>query len=463
MPAVARSYVSTGAALAGALAVTAAQLAPPLQEAETRVVRAAVSLAAAGQPCSGYHTDGCDIWAPQTYTAVALNQNAISAANIAANIVTAVASIPRALVDGLNDLSYALEQTGSWWVYTPTNALGFDPADPLKAAALVNLAIPFKALSQPLGDQLSWWARANLPTNPGCTGNVGPTCADLGAILNVMFKAPIGKLTSGYTFPTIYDPISEEEGAVGEEIPGSTGAELPWSGAYVKLNPADPFNSVANYLNADPALNTPEPVTGAEVGAALGRFGAASRLGFYPFVPKSFLLKGWPYTALTPLFTPFIGQLCPDCDPANPGGPGLDEVTPPAAATPTATLVSAAATEVAPAPAEAAAPVPAAAAAAAPSLDAKRTTPDAPDAPDAPDTPKPTAPAAKADVEPAAPDAPDAPAGLDKNRAKARAAAAVAAPAPKAAADTPDSGKQRPGAQRSARAAGKDARSQAAD
>ncbi|MFM9034234.1 MAG: hypothetical protein ACKOQ4_08100 [Mycobacterium sp.] len=413
MPAAARSYVSTGVALAGAFAVTAAQLAPPVHQAETRAVQAAVSLTAAGQACSGYHTDGCDIWAKQTYTAVALNQNAMSAANIAANILTAVASIPRAVVDGLNDLSYALEQTGSWWVYTSTNALGFDPADPLKVAALVNLAIPFKALSHPLGDQLSWWARANLPTNPGCTGNVGPTCEDFGAILNVMFKAPFRTLASGYTFPTIYDPISEEEAAIGEEIPGSTGAELPWSGAYVKMNLADSFNSVANYLNADPALNTPERVTGAEVRAALARLGAASKLGFYPFVPKSFLLKGWPYTALTPLFTPFIKQLCPTCDPANPGGPGLTEVTPPAAATPPATLVGASAAE--------ADPAPAAALAAAPAADAK-------------------------------PAKDDAPAGLAKSRKKAR-AAAVAALAPKSAAKTPTAGNQRRAAQRAARAA----------
>lgn len=411
MPAVARSYVSTGVALAGAFAVTAAQLVPPVHEAETRMVRAAVSLTAAGGACSGYNTDGCDIWAPQAYTPVALNPNG-SAANIAANIVNAVASIPRAYVNALNDLSYSLEQTGSWWVYSPTNALGFDPADPLKLAALVNLSIPFAPLSHAIGDQLSWWARANLPTNPGCTGNVGPTCADFGAILNVMFKAPLRTLAAGYQFPVIYDPISDAEGAAGQEIPGSTGAELPWSGAYVKFNLADAFNSVSNYLKSDPALNKPERVTGAEFAAALARLGAASKLGFYPFVPKSFLLKGWPYTALTPLFTPFIKQLCPTCDPANPGGPGLDVTSP------------------GPQP-------PAAAAVAAPSVDATTVAATSVDA-----TPAQTKPA----------DASPVTTGGAKNRTKVRAAAAAPANDAKSA-DTGSTAKQRRAAQRAARVA----------
>ena len=170
MPAAVRTYLTTGLALMGAGFVTAAQINPPLQKAETRVVEAAVSLVAAvgnGLPCSGYNTDGCDISAPQTYTPVVLD-TAGSPANIAANIINAVASIPRAFVDALNGLSHALEVTGSWWVYTPTNVLGFDPADPVKVTALVDLAIPFKPISNVVGEHLSWWAKANLPMDAGC-------------------------------------------------------------------------------------------------------------------------------------------------------------------------------------------------------------------------------------------------------------------------------------------------------
>jgi hypothetical protein len=323
MPAAVRSYLTAGVALMGAGVITAAQIVPSLDEAETRVLEAAVSLAAAvgaAQPCSGYLTDGCDILAAPSYSPVALDQSG-SMANIPVNLLNAVISIPRAFVDAVNDLSYSLEVTGNWWVYTPTNVLGFDPADPPKATALANLAIPFKPLSNAVGDHFAWWARANLPMNAGCTGSVGPACADPAAILGKMFLAPSWVLNAGYQFPESYNPVSDAEAEIGEEIPGSEGQEVPWSGAYVKLDPADPVNSVLNYLMAEPATNTPETVTLTEISATLDRFGKALDLAFNPFVPRSFLLKGWPYTALTPLFLPFVPALCPTCDPVNPGGP----------------------------------------------------------------------------------------------------------------------------------------------
>jgi hypothetical protein len=323
MPAAVRSYLTAGVALMGAGVITAAQIVPSLDEAETRVLEAAVSLAAAvgaAQPCSGYLTDGCDILATPSYSPVALDQSG-SMANIPANLLNAVISIPRAFVDAVNDLSYSLEVTGNWWVYTPTNVLGFDPADPPKITALANLAIPFKPLSNAVGDHFAWWARANLPMNAGCTGSVGPACADPDAILSTMFLAPSWVLNAGYQFPESYNPVSDAEAEIGEEIPGSEGQETPWSGAYVKLDPADPVNSVLNYLMADPATNTPGTITLTEISATLDRFGKALDLAFNPFVPRSFLLKGWPYTALTPLFLPFVPTLCPTCDPENPGGP----------------------------------------------------------------------------------------------------------------------------------------------
>jgi hypothetical protein len=287
------------------------------------VLEAAVSLAAAvgaAQPCSGYLTDGCDILATPSYSPVALDQSG-AMANIPANLLNAVISIPRAFVDAVNDLSYSLEVTGNWWVYTPTNVLGFDPADPPKITALANLAIPFKPLSNAVGDHFAWWARANLPMNAGCTGSVGPACADPAAILSKMFLAPSWALNAGYQFPELYNPVSDAEAEIGEEIPGSEGQAAPWSGAYVKLDPADPVNAMLNYLMAAPATNTPKAITLTEISATLDRFGKALDLAFNPFVPRSFLLKGWPYTALTPLFLPFVPALCPTCDPENPGGP----------------------------------------------------------------------------------------------------------------------------------------------
>ena len=325
MSPVVRSYLTTGLALMGAGFVTAAQFTPPLHQAETRLVESAVTLVAAvgnGLPCSGYNTDGCDINAPQTYTPLVINRSG-SLANIPANILNAVISIPRAYVDAINELSYSLEVTGNWWVYSPTNVLGTDPADPPKYTALTDLLIPFEAVSHAVGNQISWWGKANLPTDAGCTADVGPLCPNANTILSKMVLAPIWKLAAGYQFPTVINPVSAAEGQLGNQIPGSVGTPMAWSGAYVRLNLLDPAIALYNYLTADPSTNTPKPVTGADITATLDRLGKALVLDFNPFVPRSFLLKGWPYTAFKWLFKPFISKLCPTCNPADPGGPPL--------------------------------------------------------------------------------------------------------------------------------------------
>jgi hypothetical protein len=346
MPAGIRSYFTAAVAAAGAGIVTVAGVAPTQQfeaPVEARVVERAVSLAAAvevGQACSGYNIEGCDIWAPQTYTPIPYDPDAGSWDNVAANILNGVISMPRAFVNALNDLSYAFEVTGSWWVYTPTNVLGFDPADPPKAAALLNLLVPFAPLSAPLGESFTWWAKANLTMNAGCTGTTGPTCPDLGALLNTMFRVPTWDLIRGYQFPdVVLDPVSELEGSMGnplpEGYPGNIDRQVGWSGAYLELNPRDPEYSVLNYLKADPSTNRPEPVTFDEIVSSLTRFAKASDLDFDPFVPMSFLLKGWPYTAFTPLFKPFLPWLCPECNPLNPAWPpGATEQPWPSAAEP---------------------------------------------------------------------------------------------------------------------------------
>ena len=346
MSAGARSYLTAAVAGAGVGIVTAAGIVLPQQveaPVQARVVERAVSLAAAvevGQACSGYNIEGCDIWAPQTYTPIPYDPDAGSWDNVAANLVNAVISMPRAFINAIDDMSYAFEVTGSWWVYTPTNVLGFDPADPPKLAALLNMLIPFAPLSEPLGESFTWWAKANLTMNAGCTGSTGPTCPDLGALLQTMFRVPTWDLIAGYKFPdVVLDPVSALEGSMGnplpEGYPGNVDRQVGWSGAYLELNPRDPEYSVLNYLKADPSTNRPEPVTFDEIVSSLTRFAKASDLDFNPFVPMSFLLKGWPYTALTPIFKPFLPWLCPDCNPLNPAWPpGATEQPWPSAAEP---------------------------------------------------------------------------------------------------------------------------------
>ena len=68
--------------------------------------------------------------------------------NVPPNLLNAMISVPRAYLDALDDVSHALEVTGSWWVYTPTNVLGYDPADPPKITSITNLLIPFQAAVQ---------------------------------------------------------------------------------------------------------------------------------------------------------------------------------------------------------------------------------------------------------------------------------------------------------------------------
>ncbi|WP_141564368.1 hypothetical protein [Mycolicibacterium palauense] len=335
MPVAVRPYVTAGVALVGASVITVTPIAPTSAQDEVRVVDRAVSLTAAttpGVPCSGYYTDGCDILAHQTYEPVALDMQAGSIMNIPANLVNAVISIPRAYIDALNDVAYALEVTGSWWVYTDTNVLGYDPADPPKITSATNLLIPFKALSEPLGEHLSWWAKANLPMNAGCTGTAPPTCQDANAILGKMFTAPIWDLIAGYVFPELNNPISPEETEQGDIIVDENGdspegAPVPWSGEDIQINPLDPVYSVINYLLADPQSNRPDPITLSEIVDTVVRLGKAMWLDFNPFVPKSFIWKGFPYTLVTPLFKPFAKWLCPTCNPDDPALPPEDDAS----------------------------------------------------------------------------------------------------------------------------------------
>jgi len=300
------------------------QEATPAGSANTVQPTAAVTTTAVvGEACSGYKSEGCDINAPQSYTPVTPpNPDAASWQNVLPNLVNAVMSVPRATLDAFNGLSYALEETGSWNVYTPTNVLGYDPADPLLTTAVTNLLIPFPALANPLGEHLKWWALANLPMDEGCTGTAAQTCQDA-TILSKMFRVPMSDLMRGYVFPELNNPVSAEEGAAGEEIPGSEGDPVPWSGQAVQLNPMDPIYSVANYLFAPPEQNRPEQITLDEVVQSLVRFGEAMWLNFNPFPPGGFYWKGAGYTfpLLTPLLKPFVKILCPSCDTEHPEDP----------------------------------------------------------------------------------------------------------------------------------------------
>ncbi|MGB0963816.1 MAG: PE-PPE domain-containing protein [Mycobacterium sp.] len=236
-PAYTRDYLENATVIPAPAPGEEAEAADSVQSAssaiasQTGVTPEAGAASEAGLACSGYRTDGCDILAEQSYSSVTAPDLENPAwENVLPNLFNAVLGIPRAYLDGLNDLSHALEVTGSWWVYTPTNVLGYDPADPPKITAITNLTIPFPALSNPLGEHVSWWAKANLPMDAGCTGTAPPTCTDANSILSKMFQAPLWDFFSGYQFPELINPVSDAEGAGGTVVRAASPAQPDGSG-----------------------------------------------------------------------------------------------------------------------------------------------------------------------------------------------------------------------------------------
>jgi hypothetical protein len=110
-----RPYVTAGVALVGSSVIAVTPIAAP--QPDIRVANPAVSLAAAS-------------WA-----------------NAPANLINAFLAVPQAEVDGINRYAAAFEWSGSWWVYTPENVLGWDPPNFEMTKGLVDLLLPFKALS----------------------------------------------------------------------------------------------------------------------------------------------------------------------------------------------------------------------------------------------------------------------------------------------------------------------------
>ncbi len=180
------------------------------------------------------------------------------------------------------------------------------------------MLIPFKPFSSVLGEELSWWARANLPMNSGCAALPG-ACPNLGALLDSMFKVPMSQLYAGYTFPA-----AGEEGSTN---PPFTGEPVSWAGETPELEPFGPFKSTWEYLTAPPTGI--ETVSLGEVFATTVKFGKAMFDAFYPFVQNSEWYND-DQTSLAPLFRALAPLLCPSCDPDNPyDNPWLYENYPP--------------------------------------------------------------------------------------------------------------------------------------
>ena len=245
--------------------------------------------------------------ASSALTASSASQSEPSLTNVAVNLLNMVLSMPAWELRAMDRLADAMIATGSWQAWGPTNVIGFDEQDPPKFQALIDMLIPIEPFSSVLGDQLSWWARANLPMNAGCAAQPG-ACPDRNAVQKGNFTVPLSQLHEGYQFPTVTNPF--------------TGEPTSWSGRYVKLG-GDPSAALWAYLTAPP--------TGVATVSPGGFPGTLAKLGksfydaFNPFVQNSEWFND-DQTGLAPLFRALAPTLCPSCDPDEPyNNPWLNE------------------------------------------------------------------------------------------------------------------------------------------
>lgn len=320
MPAAIRPYVTAGVALVGAGVISVTPIEPP--SVTERISNDEYSLtAAATTVCGpGYAAEPlCGaLGGPNTdLTTNAVLGSGPSLFYIPVNLFNAMLSIPAWEIQAMDRFADAMIATGSWQVWGPTNVFGFDEQDPPKLEAFVDMLMPFKPFSSALGEELSWWARANLPMNSGCAALPG-ACPNLGALLDSMFKVPMSQLYAGYQFPA-----AGEEGSTNP----FTGEPVSWAGETPDLEPFGPFKSTWEYLTAPP--------TGIETVPLSDYFTVPLKLGkalfdsFYPFVQNSEWYND-DQTGLAPLFRALAPLLCPSCDPDNPyDNPWLYENYPP--------------------------------------------------------------------------------------------------------------------------------------
>jgi hypothetical protein len=254
---------------------------------------------------------------PATHTANLEARLAASVANIPANLAYAIANVPYYEVQAINRLAGSFFFTGTWFVASATNIWGTDPADPGHYEALTNLAIPFPAIADTLGHQLSMIAAAELPASSSCDAEgcfplipvdpvTGITQLDtsiqialaltglrpLPLIANWL-KVPLSELLTGYTFPEVADPsgtVYDGFGYQGTHVDPATGEPLlPWSGTTFTWNPLAPVQNFYDSLTATPppAAEAIHPVTGDEVIRAVQALLAGAVVDFYPVVPGS--------------------------------------------------------------------------------------------------------------------------------------------------------------------------------
>lgn len=283
-----RSFVSAGIALLGAGAIAVAPVAAPPAQVRAAGIDVTLTAAATVESCAPTATALCEpssgarapAQGPETGAATAP-----SIFNIPANLFIALANVPYNFFNALGQgdvnlgdrpdsgfafvnsrdgvdlnqtevvgLTADLEYGGSWWVYHPFNVLGTDAADIARYQSLVNVLLPFPALSVGLGNILATVAASQLPMDVGCTGLNTGGCDRPDQLLSKMFNlGHIVELFSpgGYTFPEVENPITcTTDGLC--DIKDPDGETEPWSEQNSRLDIGAPFQNFFESLTETP-------------------------------------------------------------------------------------------------------------------------------------------------------------------------------------------------------------------
>ena len=268
-----RISATAGVALIGASAIAVTGAAPPPAPAhQTRAASSDVRLAAAS-----------------------------SIFNVPMNLLTDLINVPAAEAQGLDFLSKSLFFSGPWFVVSPTNLWGVDPGDPSHFQSVVQLLMPFPALSglgmeqsdqNGMGQQVWHTVAVILPVSTycdaaACTPMV-PTSPITGItgidqaiwttmILTGQLQFPLinnwlnlnrlaAAIWSEYTFDPTYPGYTDPSGPVYEHpgfpFPGTTGPEntMPWAGTSFSVDVFKPFRQFLRPFNGR-SHNEPDPAS----------------------------------------------------------------------------------------------------------------------------------------------------------------------------------------------------------
>lgn len=210
-----------------------------------------------------------------------------SVAHVPENIAQTIANIPSVEYEAINKTSDAFENSGNWWLYIPTNVVGFDQQDKEKLEGLTLLMVPIPLVAQANYDQ--WWLSlaANAPMTPNCTGIPGP-CSDV-FYFDQYGTVPTWQLVLGYTFPEIRNTIDPDHDTYTTPEGKVVHIQPDWSGKTYKLDPWGPQRAIWETLTQKPTGYRAAPTID-QWAKSFQRLGNAMWIGLNPNVEGTYCL-----------------------------------------------------------------------------------------------------------------------------------------------------------------------------